>query len=78
MNLSAQRKRVFDYIKSHPNTTIREIRNTLNIMKPCMRISEINQLWREENGIPNSTKEGIIITSGRNHSREALKAIAIQ
>jgi hypothetical protein len=78
MNLTHQRLRVFEYIKAHPNTTIREIRDALNIQKPCMRISEINYAWREEQGIPHSTGTNLIVTSGRNGSREALKAIAIQ
>ena len=77
MKLALQQQAVFNYIKSHPNTTIRQIRDALNVMKPCMRISEINYLWREENGIPNSTKQNLIVTSGRNKSHEALKTLAI-
>ena len=77
MKLAQQQEAVFNYIKSHPNTTIRQIRNALNVMKPCMRISEINYLWRQENNVPHSTKQNLIITSGRNQSHEALKALAI-
>lgn len=74
--LANQQKTVFDYVKAHPHTTIREIRNATNIMKPCMRISEINWLWREQNGIDHSTGLDFIVTVGRNQYREALKAIA--
>ena len=74
--LANQQKQVYDFIKAHPHTTIREIRNATNIMKPCMRISEINWLWREQNGIDHSTDLQHIVTVGRNSYREALKAIA--
>lgn len=74
--LANQQKQVYAFIKAHPHTTIREIRNATNIMKPCMRISEINWLWREQNGIDHSTELQHIVTVGRNGYREALKAIA--
>lgn len=74
--LRGQQKTVYDYIKAHPHTTIREIRNANRIMKPCMRVSEINYLWREQNGIDHSTGLQLIVTVGRNDSKEALKAIA--
>ena len=77
MKLSPQQQGVFNYIKSHPNTTIREIRDALKVMKPCMRCSEINYLWRQEQGIPHSNRQNLIITSGRNKSHEALKTLAI-
>lgn len=78
MYLTGQKLRVFEYIKKHPNTTIREIREATKIQKPCMRISEINHDWREEQGIPHSDGTNLIVTSGRNQYKEALKAIAIQ
>lgn len=78
MILAPQQEKVFNYIIKHPNQTIREIRNATNVMKPCMRISEINYLWREMNKIPKSDKRQLIITSGRNQYRETLKTIALQ
>jgi len=74
-NLANQHAKVFAYVNKHPYTTIREIRNATNVQKPCMRISEINWIWREQNGIDHSTKLKIIDTFGRNKYREALKAI---
>lgn len=75
--LANQQKKVFDYVKKHPHCTIEEIRQATMIRKPCMRISEINQLWRQLNGIPHSTNTKIIGTFGRNKYREALKAIVV-
>ena len=76
--LANQQKQVYDFIKAHPHTTIREIRNGTfpSVQKPCMRISEINWLWREQNGIDHSIDLQHIVTVGRNGYREALKAIA--
>lgn len=68
---------VLDYLAAHPNRTIMQIRNATKIRKPCMRISEINYQWREQNGHPHSEGKNLIITAGRNKYREALKAIAI-
>lgn len=69
MRLSGQRKIVYDYIKEHHGSTIREIRDATNVMKPDMRISEINFQHREEKG------EDLIINVGKNRSREVLKAL---
>jgi hypothetical protein len=72
-----QQQKVLEYITAHPNKTIREIRNATKVMKPCMRISEINYAWRERNGHPHSEGKQLIITAGRNKHREALKTLAI-
>ncbi len=74
--LAGQWKLVYDYVKKHPHTTIREIRDATRAQKACMRISEINHIWREQNGIDHSTGLKHVITVGRNKYNEALKAIA--
>jgi len=77
MKLAPQQQTVFDYVAANPHCTIEQIRQATKIRKPCMRISEINYQWREENGYPHSEKKEIISTQGYNKYREAFKAIAI-
>lgn len=44
MNLSRQQRIVYDYLKEHPCSTIREIRDATRVQKPCMRLAEMERL----------------------------------
>lgn len=72
MKLSRQQKQVYDFLKERGTATIREIRNGTvpPVMKPDMRISEMNLAYRKEKGTD------LIMNAGRNKSREVLKTIA--
>lgn len=74
MKLNGQHKQVYDYLKTHGRATIREIRdNTFpSVQKPCMRISEINRMYKDFTG----DKEAEMIgNAGKNKSREVIKTI---
>lgn len=79
LTLAPQQQQVFDYLLAHPNSTIDQIRKATKIKKPCMRISEINHIWRDAKGIPQSEKKlRLIITSGFNKYREAIKSFIVE
>jgi len=70
MKLGPQQQAVYHYLKEHPASTIREIRDALHIMKPDMRISEINFAYRQA-----GHNEDLIINVGKNKYREVLKSL---
>jgi hypothetical protein len=69
MKLKPQQQKVYDFLKRHPGSTIREIRDATRVMKPDMRIAEMNFASRNEMG------EELVVNTGRNRSREVLKSI---
>ena len=69
MKLNPQQKAVYDYLVSHGEATIVELRNALFIAKPCMRISEINRLSKAETG------EDLIVTKYKKPNGEHVKGL---
>lgn len=69
MKLKGQRKAIYEYLKTHGEATIIQMRNDLKIAKPDMRISELNHAHQEEHG------EDLIVTVRKLKNGEHVKAI---
>ena len=69
MKLNPQQQSIYNFLRDNGEATIVQLRNALFIAKPCMRVAEINRMYKKEHG------EDLIVTLRKKENGEHIKGL---